>query len=1175
MPDSGAEAPASGATAEAQLYIPNDGTIHALVVFVQQAQDTFRDCIDTHKLSTDPGHNLSNQYDTYCAGAPPTGRYQSRTEDPATEWPAFRMVNGVPTQVRPDWADRVIDAPGTNTSAYQSGSLSHFFWEMSRGTFKFEGRVYPDLITLQSPTPQGNLTLATIEVINRLRTTPHGLDFSEFDRYNNTTGLYTPDADGDGEPDGDGIFDMLIIMPRTGGGIASLGNSVSENLGGILVRGGFPRGSGVYSSGFDFHRQIAAAGHEVGHLLIGGDHPCDDDLSPTATGDLTSLMCGPRFRRMSAPDRIRLGWLTPRLVTAPTTTSILTLDPSPMAGDAVRITQGGLPTAGDVLVEARSFNDVWDGPPAVADGDVADQPFLVREGIVVHQIGPTVTTPSAAHDRYSSMDNTGVRARRDMHFDTIYNAWVAGVEPPHVGYAPGDAFTPLSRFRFNFKGGPLDTRVALTNITTAPSAVSLTLWGNFLTASANRTIRTNYTLANHAAGSNYPDDRNRGRIDDWTFGGTLQLGGTHARIRAGDPTITLLPESRLAVAKGGNVMLWGPNNYTFPVTAGKGARVEAYGTLRAEGVAFSASNADGWGGLYFGPEPGAPPPTLAELAAQPVTRLSGATVSGVEYLAGFGGVIPPHASVEVVNQRVLITNQTEISGGVNANGVMAVGTSAKVTVDGGSVVTGSEGVGVYATSGARLIVRGNSEVELNDGGGLYLTGYGTRADVDDQARIDVNLGVGLVAASQAHARVRADGTGGTPTSVSDNDGGLTALSGGSVDAGQCTPTAEGIRPNQIVDNHLGGLYDARAEGGSTVSARYAFWGTGRTTLVLVTDASSTTNVYPLAPTDTSPDPTCNPTESRVAAPSPTGTPEFASRGGAGAARDVSAEVVALATEARQAAWDGDPDAAFSLLGEAAGVAVTDDDREAVYEAIGALVAAGDSTLAVGSVVTALEATAGAPGANRLWARRALAVAYASTGRPLDADALADALTTEAVGTAHAVFGHAVRVRLAVEAGSAEESVSRLVAFAGVVVETDTFAVEAFGASLAFVAASFPDADLSVVTGGAREAAGVIAEAALLGSNGIVDGLSVYPNPAASRGTVRVSVSAAAERATATVYDALGRRVAVLHDGPLGVGAHDLALDVSWLAPGLYVVEVRVRPEVGAAWTEVRRVTVAR
>jgi len=63
--------------------------------------------------------------------------------------------------------------------------------------------------------------------------------------------------------------------------------------------------------------------------------------------------------------------------------------------------------------------------------------------------------------------------------------------------------------------------------------------------------------------------------------------------------------------------------------------------------------------------------------------------------------------------------------------------------------------------------------------------------------------------------------------------------------------------------------------------------------------------------------------------------------------------------------------------------------------------------------------------------------------------------------------------------------------------------------------------------------------------------------------------------TVTVYDLLGRAVATPLAGPLAAGAHRASVDASALAPGVYVVHVRVSPEAGPAWTEVRRVTVAR
>ncbi len=88
-------------------------------------------------------------------------------------------------------------------------------------------------------------------------------------------------------------------------------------------------------------------------------------------------------------------------------------------------------------------------------------------------------------------------------------------------------------------------------------------------------------------------------------------------------------------------------------------------------------------------------------------------------------------------------------------------------------------------------------------------------------------------------------------------------------------------------------------------------------------------------------------------------------------------------------------------------------------------------------------------------------------------------------------------------------------------------------------------------------------------------LVVHPNPSGGRVVVRLTLPSSSV-AVALVYDALGRRVAVLHDGPLAAGAHPFALDASVLAPGVYVVHVRVSPEGGAvSWTAVRRLTVTR
>lgn len=490
---------------EAALHIPHTGTIHVLVVFAQQADDVFRACVDTRHTPGDPGPDLSAEYDRYCAGARPGSRYYSETEDPATEWPAFRTVGGRRVQALPDWAFRVVAAPGTDPADYPRGSVSHQFWEMSRGAFRVEGRIYPHLVTVHAPMPQGDLRAATREILAAMRERPAGFEYAEFDRYDNLTGQFTPDADGDGRPDGDGVLDMLVVMPRTGGGIAGLGSGDGgatldqrdgfartpggpEFLGDRRVIAAFPRGSGVYSSGFTFDRQVSATVHEIGHHLWGAGHPCDaENRGQTGTGDLTSVMCGPRMRGMSAPDRIRLGWIAPRIVRAPARDSVVTLRPDPFAGDVIRVTlPDGVERPGDLLIEARTFASTWDGPSAFADGDLADTPFMGHEGLLIYQIGPPVTTPYAAHQRYSSMDNSGLPYRRALTRSVIEEAVRRGETPPSVGYGPGDAFTPRSRFAFNFQRGEADARLAVTDIRVGPGGVSFRLWGDYLADGPDR-----------------------------------------------------------------------------------------------------------------------------------------------------------------------------------------------------------------------------------------------------------------------------------------------------------------------------------------------------------------------------------------------------------------------------------------------------------------------------------------------------------------------------------------------------------------------------------------------------------------------------------------------------------------------------------------------------------------
>ncbi len=65
-------------------------------------------------------------------------------------------------------------------------------------------------------------------------------------------------------------------------------------------------------------------------------------------------------------------------------------------------------------------------------------------------------------------------------------------------------------------------------------------------------------------------------------------------------------------------------------------------------------------------------------------------------------------------------------------------------------------------------------------------------------------------------------------------------------------------------------------------------------------------------------------------------------------------------------------------------------------------------------------------------------------------------------------------------------------------------------------------------------------------------LSAAPNPFQSTSAVTLVLDEAGA-ARVSVVDALGRRVAVLHDGPLSAGPHAFRLDGGALAPGVYIV----------------------
>ena len=80
---------------------------------------------------------------------------------------------------------------------------------------------------------------------------------------------------------------------------------------------------------------------------------------------------------------------------------------------------------------------------------------------------------------------------------------------------------------------------------------------------------------------------------------------------------------------------------------------------------------------------------------------------------------------------------------------------------------------------------------------------------------------------------------------------------------------------------------------------------------------------------------------------------------------------------------------------------------------------------------------------------------------------------------------------------------------------------------------------------------------------------VHPNPTAGASRLGVRLGEA-QRITATVFDAVGRQVAVAYDGALAAGTQRVDLETASLAPGVYVVRIA-----GETFTESRRLVVTR
>jgi len=172
--------------------------------------------------------------------------------------------NGWAKNDYPGWANTFVNL--STGGSYPWNNLSHYFNEMSNGTFQVVGDVYDDLVI----TDYNESYYSSIGQVNReiiLKVDPY-VNFAEYDNLNGNS------------PGSDGIVDFIYIIYRNSTplmgstGIAHLSIDQTITVDGKQVVNNSYIGGGVQQrSGFngrDYTLYVAA--HELGHYLLGGNH---------------------------------------------------------------------------------------------------------------------------------------------------------------------------------------------------------------------------------------------------------------------------------------------------------------------------------------------------------------------------------------------------------------------------------------------------------------------------------------------------------------------------------------------------------------------------------------------------------------------------------------------------------------------------------------------------------------------------------------------------------------------------------------------------------------------------------------------------------------------------------------------------------------------------------------
>ncbi|HLA64114.1 MAG TPA: hypothetical protein VK610_06780 [Rhodothermales bacterium] len=584
-----------------------------------------------------------------------------------------------------------------------------------------------------------------------------------------------------------------------------------------------------------------------------------------------------------------------------------------------------------------------------------------------------------------------------------------------------------------------------------------------------------------------------------------------------------------------------------------GTTLTVAGDLTVDGIDFTvAPDEAGWDGIRF--QDGS------------TGYLTGGTISGIEATSASSAEFS--TAVEVYDATVTLDGTTVTDNHVPGGwAVGAFGSDAELTLTDEAGVEDNEGTGVVADAGGFVSIAAGSIVQQNTEGGVIAMGGGGISV--GAVEIINNDGIGVAATTAGIVSLNPGTTsltGGDPliALIEGNEGGLIAWDGGEIAGGVCGILGCPDTPNDILGNAPGtdpddpDFYDAWATTGSVIYAQNNWWGTTNTALLeFRANKSSLLEVEPLATSSAS---LGGGGGAATAGRSGTGGEGFRSDSLTGVAADVRAAYRALA--------DDEAASAATHLADALQGAADEDERRLAFEAAYRLVSTGALTLPTGTEAW----LAAAEGDSlRPWALRALTAVHIGAGRGNAADTTAAALAAAYPETEHAMFAVTLRVRLAVERGDEAGALASLGDLAAAFPSDPSV-----GRSAALILAAFPGADVEGAVGNASARGGAsapVAEAAVAPS---ALSLTVAPNPVASSGAVVLTLAGDAAAVRVAVYDAVGREVAVVYDGPLAAGEHRLALAASGLASGVYVVHAAVRPADGAApAVAVRRVVVAR